>query len=99
MAPDEGEGARDKALAGLAVSGARQGSRGPCVALLICGFEPLWEGKMGISSLSLVVMTLMSLIIFTLGDESMAQTSPSKVGTRLITLGTIAGPPPRAHRA
>ena len=29
-----------------------------------------------------------------------AQTPPqSKAGTRLITLGTAAGPPPRAHRA
>jgi ribonuclease BN (tRNA processing enzyme) len=33
--------------------------------------------------------------------ESLAQTTeaPSKLGTRLITLGTVAGPPPRAHRA
>src|SRR2546430_7056039 len=33
--------------------------------------------------------------------ESTAQNSPapSKTGTRLITLGTTAGPPPRAHRA
>jgi hypothetical protein len=30
-----------------------------------------------------------------------AQTGPaqSKAGTRLITLGTIGGPPPRAHQA
>jgi ribonuclease BN (tRNA processing enzyme) len=30
-----------------------------------------------------------------------AQTAPAqtKIGTRLITLGTTAGPPPRAHRA
>src|SRR5215469_1870037 len=33
--------------------------------------------------------------------KSVAQTNgaPSKPGTRLITLGTTAGPPPRAHRA
>jgi ribonuclease BN (tRNA processing enzyme) len=33
--------------------------------------------------------------------ESVAQTAsaPSKAGTRLITLGTVAGPPPRANRA
>jgi ribonuclease BN (tRNA processing enzyme) len=34
-------------------------------------------------------------------DYSVAQTTdvPSKSETRLITLGTVAGPPPRAHRA
>jgi ribonuclease BN (tRNA processing enzyme) len=34
-------------------------------------------------------------------SKSVAQTNgvPSKLGTRLITLGTTAGPPPRAHRA
>ena len=33
--------------------------------------------------------------------DTVAQTTdaPSKLGTRLITLGTVAGPPPRAHRA
>jgi hypothetical protein len=33
--------------------------------------------------------------------DRVAQTTgaPSKSGTRLITLGTVAGPPPRAHRA
>lgn len=33
--------------------------------------------------------------------ESVAQTNapPTKVNTRLITLGTVAGPPPRANRA
>src|SRR5258708_8750088 len=33
--------------------------------------------------------------------ESAAQTAsaPSKAATRLITLGTVAGPPPRANRA
>jgi hypothetical protein len=36
-----------------------------------------------------------------LAHDSVAQTTdaPSKSGTRLITLGTVAGPPPRAHRA
>jgi ribonuclease BN (tRNA processing enzyme) len=36
-----------------------------------------------------------------LAYDSVAQTTdaPSKSGTRLITLGTVAGPPPRAHRA
>src|ERR1700692_1354768 len=36
-----------------------------------------------------------------LAHDSVAQTTdaPSKLGTRLITLGTVAGPPPRAHRA
>ena len=33
--------------------------------------------------------------------DSVAQinTPPSKMETRLITLGTVAGPPPRPHRA
>src|ERR1019366_3254701 len=33
--------------------------------------------------------------------DGMEQTTsaPSKAGTRLITLGTVAGPPPRANRA
>jgi ribonuclease BN (tRNA processing enzyme) len=36
-----------------------------------------------------------------LADESVAQpaSTASKAGTRLITLGTVAGPPPRANRA
>jgi ribonuclease BN (tRNA processing enzyme) len=36
-----------------------------------------------------------------LAYDSVAQTTdaPSKSGTRLITLGTVAGPPPRTHRA
>ena len=36
-----------------------------------------------------------------LAHESSAQTTsaPSKTGTRLITLGTVAGPIPRANRA
>src|SRR5262249_4760721 len=50
---------------------------------------------------SLLFTTLISIGLFALAHESMAQTSPapSKAGTRLITLGTTAGPPPRAHRA
>jgi len=45
-----------------------------------------------------------SFAVFLIGaapHESVAQTNtaPSKVETRLITLGTVAGPPPRAHRA
>src|SRR4051812_41008274 len=44
----------------------------------------------------------LALIIFASSDiESVAQTSPapSKASTRLITLGTGAGPIPRAHQA
>src|SRR5262245_34208184 len=50
---------------------------------------------------SLLFTTLISIGLFALAHESMAQTSPapSKAGTRLITLGTTAGPPPRPHRA
>jgi ribonuclease BN (tRNA processing enzyme) len=45
-----------------------------------------------------------SFAVFLIGvaaHESVAQTTTprSKVETRLITLGTVAGPPPRAHRA
>jgi ribonuclease BN (tRNA processing enzyme) len=49
----------------------------------------------------LLVTTLIGISIVALAHESMAQTSPapSKSGTRLITLGTVAGPPPRAQRA
>ncbi len=52
-------------------------------------------------SLSLLVMTLMSISMFALGDESTAQTSsaPPKLGTRVITVGTAGGPTPRAKRA
>src|SRR4051794_21265487 len=34
-------------------------------------------------------------------NQAMMQTSPApiKAGTRVITLGTLAGPPPRAYRA
>jgi ribonuclease BN (tRNA processing enzyme) len=46
----------------------------------------------------------LSFAVFLVGaaaHESVAQTNtpPSKVETRLITLGTVGGPPPRAHRA
>jgi ribonuclease BN (tRNA processing enzyme) len=51
--------------------------------------------------LSLLLTISIGIGIVALADTSMAQTSPapSKTGTRLITLGTTAGPPPRAHRA
>ena len=51
--------------------------------------------------LLLLLFTAALISIAALAHESMAQTSPapSKAGTRLITLGTTAGPPPRAHRA
>jgi len=41
------------------------------------------------------------LLLTAAAHDSVAQTNtpPSKVETRLITLGTVAGPPPRAHRA
>jgi ribonuclease BN (tRNA processing enzyme) len=41
------------------------------------------------------------LLVSAAARDSVAQTntSPSKVETRLITLGTVAGPPPRPHRA
>jgi ribonuclease BN (tRNA processing enzyme) len=46
---------------------------------------------------------ILGLAAFLMGAmaKSVAQTNapPSKVGTRLITLGTVGGPPPRAHRA
>lgn len=50
---------------------------------------------------SLLLTTLVSVSIITLTHEGMAATSaaPSKTGTRLITLGTSAGPIPRPHRA
>ena len=51
--------------------------------------------------LLLLLFTAALISIAALAHESMAQTSPapSKMGTRLVTLGTTAGPPPRAHRA
>ena len=50
---------------------------------------------------SLLFTTLISISIIALAHESMAQTStaPSKAGTRLITLGTAAGPSLRPDRA
>jgi ribonuclease BN (tRNA processing enzyme) len=50
---------------------------------------------------SLLLASFIAISIVALANESIAQTSPapSKSGTRLITLGTVAGPPPRAHRA
>ena len=50
---------------------------------------------------SLLFTTLISISIIALAHESMAQTSatPSKAGTRVITLGTAAGPSLRAGRA
>jgi ribonuclease BN (tRNA processing enzyme) len=51
--------------------------------------------------LPLVLTSLITISVVALADESMAQSTgtPSKVGTRLITLGTQGGPNPRAHRA
>ena len=51
--------------------------------------------------LPLVLASLITISVVALADESMAQTigTSSKVGTRLITLGTQGGPNPRAHRA
>jgi len=51
--------------------------------------------------LPLLVASLITISALALANESSNQTSPapSKTGTRLITLGTVAGPPPRAHRA
>ena len=50
---------------------------------------------------SLLSTALISISIVALGHESLAQTSaaPAKTGTRLITLGTAAGPSLRADRA
>src|SRR5437588_255820 len=50
---------------------------------------------------SSVLFAAALISIVALVHESTAQNSPapSKTGTRLITLGTTAGPPPRAHRA
>ncbi len=41
------------------------------------------------------------LLVSAAAHDTAAQTNtpPSKVETRLITLGTVAGPPPRPHRA
>jgi ribonuclease BN (tRNA processing enzyme) len=50
---------------------------------------------------SLLLATLIGISITALAHNSVAQTSAaaSKTGTRLITLGTSAGPIPRPHRA
>jgi ribonuclease BN (tRNA processing enzyme) len=50
---------------------------------------------------SLLLTTLIGISIAALAHEGMAQTGPaqSKTGTRLITLGTGGGPPPRGGRA
>jgi hypothetical protein len=47
-------------------------------------------------SFSVIAVTLMTIGLFVLGDESVAQRNPapSKAGTRLITLGTASGPIP-----
>jgi ribonuclease BN (tRNA processing enzyme) len=49
----------------------------------------------------LLVSGFTVLLVSAAAHDSAAQTNtpPSKVETRLITLGTVAGPPPRAHRA
>ncbi len=51
--------------------------------------------------LSLLLLPAVLIGIVALAHESMAQTgrAPAKAGTRLITLGTSGGPPPRAGRA
>jgi ribonuclease BN (tRNA processing enzyme) len=50
---------------------------------------------------SILLTTLIGISIVPLAHESMAQTTPAplKTGTRLITLGTLAGPNPQAHQA
>ena len=50
---------------------------------------------------SLLFKTLIGIGIIALAHERIVQKSatPSKTGTRLITLGTAAGPSLRAHRA
>src|SRR5713101_7562182 len=58
------------------------------------------EGSMQKLS-SILLTTLVGITIVALTHESRAQPrpAPSTADTRLITLGTVAGPPPRAHRA
>ena len=48
-----------------------------------------------------LIAILVSLLVFALADDGAAQTSSASAatGTRLFTLGTVAGPPPRPHRA
>src|SRR3954469_719893 len=50
---------------------------------------------------SLLFASLITISVVALASESVAQTTgaPLKAGTRLITLGTSGGPPPRAGRA
>jgi ribonuclease BN (tRNA processing enzyme) len=49
----------------------------------------------------LLISSFVMLLLGATAYKSVAQTNgaPSKLGTHLITLGTVAGPPPRAHRA
>src|SRR5271166_3437850 len=48
-----------------------------------------------------LISTIGVLIVVAVTQQSLAQSTvaPPKSGTRLITLGTVAGPPPRPHRA
>jgi ribonuclease BN (tRNA processing enzyme) len=57
------------------------------------------EAMQKLSSLALAILIGISMGVPV--HETIAQTSsaPTKTRTRLITLGTTAGPPPRAHRA
>jgi ribonuclease BN (tRNA processing enzyme) len=50
---------------------------------------------------SFLVSSFAMLLLGAIEYKSIAQTNdaPSKPGTRLFTLGTVAGPPPVAHRA
>jgi hypothetical protein len=50
---------------------------------------------------SLLAMSVGLFGAASVAHDSVAQTTdtPSKSGTRLITLGTVASPPPRPHRA
>jgi len=61
--------------------------------------NPSMGGKAMQKVLALLAIALISMVASE--NQCAAQTGPSlrKAGTRLITLGTVAGPPPRAHRA
>jgi len=49
---------------------------------------------------SLLFASLVTISVVALASDGVAQTTgPSRAGTRLITLGTSGGPPPRAGRA
>ena len=50
-----------------------------------------------LSAVTATFLIVASILI--LAHEGMAQTSAPQTGTRLITLGTLGGPTPRAHRA